>query len=58
MSALLLAGLNALVFHRLYLSACSIANENNQLPSGAKFAAVFSIALWITVIACGRLLAY
>jgi hypothetical protein len=45
MALLLLAGLNALVFHRLQL-----------FP--AKLTALISIVAWIAIISCGRLLAY
>jgi hypothetical protein len=45
MALLILAGLNALVFHRLQL-----------LP--VKLTAVVSIVAWIAIITCGRLLAY
>lgn len=56
MLLLCLAGLNALLFHRItYKSAW---DETKMPPAGAKVAAVVSIALWISVIACGRLLAY
>lgn len=50
MLLLLLAGGNALLFHRLL--------AHRPHGRGAKMAAVLSLLLWIGVIACGRLLAY
>jgi uncharacterized membrane protein len=58
MGLLVLAGLNATIFHRLSFNSLKTWNENNSLPVPAKMAAVFSIVLWIAIIACGRLLAY
>lgn len=47
---ILLAGVNAWIFHvRVYLPA-------NM--AGAKLHAIASIILWVSIIACGRLLAY
>lgn len=47
---LLLAAINAWIFHvRVYLPA-------NM--AGAKFHAIASIILWVSIISCGRLLAY
>lgn len=50
MLLLLIAGLNALAFHRFIIQRSSL--------SGAKVAACISVLVWIAVIACGRLLAY
>ncbi len=58
MGLLVLAGLNATIFHRFTFQTSGDWKENESLPSGAKAAAVFSIVLWIAIIACGRLLAY
>ncbi len=52
---LILAGLNALVFHRL-VSKDRI--DSLKLPIHSKIQALISMVLWIGVIACGRLLAY
>ena len=56
MGLLLLAGLNALVFHTYTFSADW--KSNKATPIGAKVAALFSIGLWLGVIVCGRWLAY
>lgn len=50
MLLLLIAGLNALTFHRFITQRSSL--------SGAKISACISVLVWIAVIACGRLLAY
>ena len=47
---LALAATNAWIFHiRVYLPSN---------PANAKWYAIFSMALWVSIIACGRLLAY
>ncbi|MEJ7740933.1 MAG: DUF6644 family protein [Chitinophagaceae bacterium] len=58
MGLLFLAGLNAATFHRFSSHLLRSWNENDSLPVRAKLAAIFSIILWVGVIACGRLLAY
>ena len=58
MVLLLTAGLNAFIFHRFTSRSLVAGNENTNLPAGAKAAALFSILVWLAVIACGRLLAY
>jgi hypothetical protein len=58
MSLLACAGLNALVFHRFTLKAPGYWHRQETIPLKAKAAAIISIAIWLAVIACGRLLAY
>lgn len=58
MCLLLLAILNALRFHRITFKSVSRWNEDVAAPPSAKATAVFSLLLWISIIACGRLLAY
>lgn len=54
---LVLAGLNALMFHRGAFR--SVAGwESTAVPVSARLAAVASLVLWVGVIAAGRLLAY
>lgn len=57
MILLIFAGLNALLFHRFTFRLVSSSNENT-LRKSAKAAAIVSILLWLSIIACGRLLAY
>ncbi len=58
MLLLIIAGINALVFHRFSFASVSAWNENTGVPAGAKAAAIISIITWLAVITCGRLLAY
>jgi hypothetical protein len=55
---LVIAFLNALVFHRFILPVILARSENFALPRASKVIAVLSIILWLSIIACGRLLAY
>ncbi|WP_448693715.1 DUF6644 family protein [Pseudomonas rhizophila] len=52
------AGLNALVFHLGIYRAVSQWNTASAAPGLAKAQAVLSVAIWFTVVLCGRLLAY
>lgn len=55
MILLLTALCNALLFHRLVSRA---VQHSTTVPPAAKAMAVLSLLLWISIIACGRLLAY
>jgi hypothetical protein len=57
MALLVVAALNALVFHR-FMHKRLLGMGEAALPVAAKVSAGVSIAVWIAVIACGRLLAY
>ncbi|QMU30707.1 DUF6644 family protein [Adhaeribacter radiodurans] len=57
-AAIVLAGLNALVFHTQTFPALNPSDKNYFLPVRAKLSALCSLILWTVVIACGRLLAY
>jgi hypothetical protein len=52
------AFLNAAAFHKGTFTSVGTWNQDAKTPAAAKLAAVFSLALWTGVIACGRLLAY
>jgi hypothetical protein len=58
MILLVVAGLNALVFHKYTLPLASAWNTDSDAPTSAKTAAVLSIMLWLAIIFCGRWLAY
>ncbi len=62
MCLILAAGLNAALFHAITFRTADVwdAEEMRKLapPPSARLAAGASLALWIAVIACGRLLAY
>lgn len=55
---LILAGANAFFFHRFTFRSATSWNVRSSTPPAAKTAAILSIILWLSVIACGRLLAY
>jgi hypothetical protein len=46
------------LFHVGVYRSVTAWDTANPAPSVAKLQAVFSIALWVSVILCGRLLAY
>ncbi|AVU74663.1 hypothetical protein FHJ31_20460 [Pseudomonas sp. Fig-3] len=52
------AGLNALAFHLGIYRTVSQWNTASAAPGLAKAQAVLSVAIWFTVVLCGRLLAY
>jgi hypothetical protein len=55
--ALLLAAANALAFHALARRA-GAAWDGSSLPAGARLAGAASLALWATIIVCGRFMSY
>jgi hypothetical protein len=52
------AGMNAMLFHLGVYRSVAHWDILHAAPAVAKLQAVLSIGLWISVIACGRLLAY
>lgn len=52
------AGINAALFHYRVYSGVASWNENSASPFAARVFAVVSIALWFSIIAAGRLIAY
>ncbi|MCK8687635.1 DUF6644 family protein [Pseudomonas umsongensis] len=52
------AGLNAVLFHLGVYRSVTAWDAGDPPPAVAKLQALFSIALWVSVILCGRLLAY
>ncbi|KAA0968807.1 DUF6644 family protein [Pseudomonas sp. ANT_H12B] len=52
------AGLNAVLFHVGAYRSVTQWNTGVSAPGVAKLQALFSIALWVSVVLCGRLLAY
>jgi len=53
---ILMAFTNAGIFHRFTFP--SVSNWSTSTPPAAKAAAFISLALWTSVITCGRLIAY
>jgi hypothetical protein len=62
MGLILGAGLNAALFHAIVFPSVEVwdSEEMRKLgpPPSARVAAAVSLAIWVSVIACGRLLAY
>jgi hypothetical protein len=52
------AGVNALVFHQGVFRSVSAWDQHVRTPRAAKASATLSLAIWLGVIACGRLIAY
>jgi uncharacterized membrane protein YcfT len=52
------AGMNAALFHLGVYRTVATWNKDTPAPVLAKMQAVASLAIWIAVICCGRLLAY
>jgi hypothetical protein len=55
---LALAGANVAFFHRVPYRTVRFWDARGLAPAAARSAAALSIAVWIGVIACGRLIAY
>lgn len=55
MALLFIALINVLVFHRFIFAGHS---GDRELSASSKISACVSIIVWISIIACGRLLAY
>jgi hypothetical protein len=58
MGLILLAAVNAAVFHMGVFRTADTWDVDAPPPAAARAAAAVSLAAWISVIACGRLLAY
>ena len=58
MALLLGAGMNAAIFHTGPYRSVASWDTNAIAPAGARASAAVSLALWISIICCGRLLAY
>jgi hypothetical protein len=58
MGLLLAAGINAAMFHTGPYRGVAAWDTNVAAPMGARVSVAASIVIWISVIACGRLLAY
>ncbi len=52
------AGINMLVFYRTTMASVRTVNDGGDAPSRAKLIAGISLACWLGVITCGRLITY
>jgi hypothetical protein len=55
---ILAAGTNAAVFHAGVFRGAAEWDVNRPPPTAARVSAALSLLLWVSVVACGRLLAY
>jgi hypothetical protein len=55
---LAVAAFNAALFHLTVYRTAANWNRDAPTPGAAKLAALLSLALWLGVIACGRMIAY
>ena len=58
MGLLLAAGINAAIFHTGPYQSVARWDTGTTAPWGARVSVALSIAIWVGIIACGRLLAY
>lgn len=54
MVMLLAAGLNMAVFHLLTMRGIALWDADAKVPVAARMAGILSLAIWITITACGR----
>ena len=52
------AGVNALTFHNGVFRSVSTWDQHQPTPPAVKASALLSLAIWLGVITCGRLIAY
>ena len=58
MALLIAAGINAAIFHTGPYRSVDSWNTDARAPLGARASVAISLALWISIVCCGRLLAY
>jgi hypothetical protein len=58
MGLIFLAAINAAVFHAGAFRGAALWDQDAAPPAAARAAGAVSLLLWVSVIACGRLLAY
>lgn len=52
------AAVNAAVFHNTVYRSVAAWDQHQPIPGAAKASAALSLALWLGVVTCGRLIAY
>lgn len=58
MALLMCAGLNAALFHAGAFRGAALWDTGAAVPAAAKVHAAVSLLIWVSILACGRLLAY
>ena len=58
LALLVAAAANAILFHRTSFRSVADWNTSVRAPTSSRFAAGVSLAIWLSVISCGRLSAY
>ena len=58
MLLLVLAGVNALIFHLTTYRSVTAWDDGDAIPGGAKIAGVCSVLLWLGIIAAGRFIGF
>ena len=58
MLLILLAGLHALIFHRIVYRNVATWDERDVLPFGAKVSGLVSMLLWVGIVAAGRFIGF
>ena len=58
MVLLMLAATNAAAFHLGVFRNAALWDQNAPSPTGAKLHAVASLLIWVSIITCGRMIAY
>jgi len=55
---ILLAGLHALIFHKIVYRDVATWDEGEVLPMGAKVSGLVSLLLWVGIVAAGRFIGF
>lgn len=58
LAVMLLAGVNAIAFHRVMQRLPAEADVAARPPTPVRLAGLVSLIFWLTVIACGRMISY
>ena len=58
LTLLAIAGVNAALFHTVAYRGVAAWDTGTRAPFAARAQAAISLALWVSIITCGRLIAY
>lgn len=54
LAAILCAGVNMAIFHFWTMRSIGVWDDTKSIPLAVRFAGLISIALWVTIVVCGR----